>query len=341
MTSTADPADQTPETKPPRPPGSISADRPGIILDCDPGHDDVIALLVASRLCRLTAVTTVAGNAPLAECTRNALAVAEAFAIDVEVHAGAAVPLLVPPHHAPDIHGASGLGGTSLAAPTRTAVSSLAPAYLVERTKAEEGLWVVAVGPLTNIALALRLDPGFAQRIAGISIMGGGIGFGNVTPMAEFNIHFDPHAAAIVFDSGVPLRMCGLDVTHQVRVGAADAAGYRAQAEAAHGVVETRAGFVADVIEYFAARYAAATGNHAGGPMHDPCAVLAVSQPGLFEAEQLEVHVETEGPNRGMTYADLRGFPGRATPNVAVNRRADADAVRSAIHAAVAEAIAV
>ena len=332
--------------------------KPTVLLDCDPGHDDTIAILAASQLTNLVGITTVAGNAPLAMTTHNAQAVCDRFGIDVSVHAGADRPLLVAPHHAPDIHGPTGLGGTNLPDPNRTIDSTMAASFIIDASHQHSDLWLVPVGPLTNIALALRMDPSLADRIAGISVMGGGIEFGNVTPMAEFNLFFDPHAAKIVFDSGIPLQMCGLDLTHQVMVTPEDAAGFRGVATALNAgsppqndgstggdgkadptLHADRAGFVADVITYFAQRYQAVTGGEELGPMHDPCAVIAITNPELFTSEMLEVRVETEGANRGMTAADLRGFPGRATPNVLVHRQANATEIRRVMFEAVTKAI--
>ena len=187
-----------------------------IILDCDPGHDDAVAIVVAARHAELLGITTVAGNAPLDRTTHNALVVRELLGIDVPVHSGAARPLVAEPQH-----GAGGArrqrprrrrparrrGGRSTA-PTPSASSSR-PAAAVE------GAWLVAVGPLTNVALALRVAPDLAGRVAGISIMGGGT-FGNRSAVAEFNIWADPEAAAVVFGYGGPLVMAGLDVTHQL-----------------------------------------------------------------------------------------------------------------------------
>lgn len=306
-------------------------------MDCDPGHDDAIAILVASDLCDVAAITTVAGNAPLTHTTANALAIAGLFALTCPVFAGADRPLLVAPRHAPDIHGESGLDGTALPPPTRAVTDTHAVEAIIEITRAQEGTWLVPVGPLTNIALAMRLDPHLVDRIAGISLMGGGIGFGNVTPHGEFNLVFDPHAAAIVFDSGAHLAMSGLDLTHQVMV-TPDDEQLLHPADGSPG--SARRQFVADVLRVFSTRYQAVRGGPLQGPMHDPCAVLAVTHPELFRADFLEVHVTTEGPHAGMTAADIRGLPGRDTPNVHVQREIDAAAARTTMFDAVNRAIA-
>lgn len=283
------------------------AERPAVIVDCDPGHDDTVALVVAAAHTDLVGITTVSGNASLGDVTRNALAVAELFGIDAPVHAGADRPLVAPARHAPAVHGESGLGGTSLPAPTRTAGAGHAVEFLIETTRTRPGCWLVPVGPLTNIALALRLDPSIVERIAGISLMGGGAAIGNVTPTAEFNVWADPEAAAIVFEAGatVPLRMAGLDVTHQVRMTAADGDRLRAAADPAG-----RGAFLADVLAYYG-RNGNADGTDAGSPMHDPLAVLAITHPHLFTHTRRPVHVELAGTTRGMTVVDRRGAAAR------------------------------
>ena len=294
--------------------------RPNVLLDCDPGHDDAIALVFAAAATNLVGITTVAGNAPLSMTTTNARAIAELFGIDVPIGAGADRPLLVPPKHAPEIHGPTGLGGTHLPAPVRPLDPKIAANLILEASHRHEDLWIVAVGPLTNVALALRLDPSLADRLAGISIMGGALGAGNVTPAAEFNLYFDPHAARIVFESGIPLQMCGLDLTHQFMVAPSVGRELKSRAADSGERATARAGFLSDVIDYFADRYQHVSGGAMEGPMHDPCAVLALTHPELLSSERLEVRIEVEGPNRGMTLADLRGYPGVATPNVLVHR---------------------
>src|SRR6185295_12040855 len=186
-----------------------------ILLDCDPGHDDAVAIVVAARHAELLGITTVAGNAPLDRTTHNALVVRELLGSAVPVHAGADRPLLEPPHPAAMVHGASGLDGADLPAPTHPLDGTDAVEFLIDTCRATEGVWLVGVGPLTNLALALRTAPDLAGRIAGISVMGGGA-FGNRTAVAEFNIWADPEAAAVVFDYGGPLVMAGLDLTHQL-----------------------------------------------------------------------------------------------------------------------------
>src|SRR6478736_2602047 len=186
-----------------------------VLLDCDPGHDDVMAVLTAARYADLVAITTVAGNAALEYTTRNALVTCDLAGIEGPVHSGAAGPRSGPTQNAVHVHGNEGLDGVEIPRPARPVAGTDAAGFIVETVAETPGLWIVAVGPLTNVALALRADPELANRVAGISIMGGGT-FGNATAAAEFNIWADPEAADVVFRSGARIRMCGLDLTHQV-----------------------------------------------------------------------------------------------------------------------------
>lgn len=307
-------------------------DRPRVIVDCDPGLDDVAALALASATCDLVGVTTVAGNAPLGDCTRNALATLELLGVDVPVHAGADRPLIRPPRHADGVHGEDGLLGVEVPAPSRRAEPTSAVEYLIETTRGEEGLWLVPIGPLTNVALAVRADPGLADRLAGVSLMGGSLRTGNVTPVAEFNIWFDPDAAAIVFDAGAPIRMCGLDVTQQVLIDAAFAARVRDLGGPAPA-------FFGEVFSAYAASCEALTG-HAAGAMHDPCAVAALVAPELFRFERLHLAVARTGLAAGMTVGDRRGGRRgtRDAPNADVAVDVDPERMRELIFAALSAA---
>ncbi len=291
--------------------------RPKIILDCDPGHDDAVAILLAAQHCDVLAITTVSGNAPLALTTENALLMCQLAGLDIPVHAGADRPLLVPAAHAPRAHGATGLDGPPRPELHRSVTSTDAIGCIIKTVRAHDDVWLVPVGPLTNIALAFRQAPDIVERIAGVSLMGGAIGPGNVTPTAEFNIWADPHAAQIVFAAGAPLvRMAGLNLTHQLCVGPTETAALRD-----HG--GTVSAFVADLFDFYLAGYRERAGLEAA-PMHDPCAVLAVTRPDLFTFTARRVDVETDGTlTRGMTVADER--PGTdASPNCEVAVSIDA-----------------
>ncbi len=290
--------------------------RPRVIIDCDPGHDDAMALLLAGVHTELLGITTVSGNAPLAATTRNALLCTEILGLDVPVHAGAAQPLFVPARHAEQAHGRSGMDGPLLAEPARAVASLDAVRFIIDTLRREDDVWLVPIGPLTNIALALREAPDIATRVAGLSLMGGSAGAGNVTAAAEFNLWADPHAAAIVFASGAPLRMCGLNLTTQFLVDEATIAALRA-------IGNRAAIFAAELFEFYVRSARARTGRD-GAPLHDPCAVLALTHPQLLEGRRLPVAVETDGAlTRGMTVVDQRPWTRPEDANCLVYERID------------------
>ena len=271
-----------------------------VIVDCDPGHDDAIALVVAARHTDLVGVTTVAGNAPVERTTRNALVVLDLLGHPAPVHRGAARPLLEEPKHAPYVHGESGLDGADLPDPARAEAGEDAVAFIVESARAREGIWLVPTGPLTNIALALRRAPDLVDRIAGISLMGGSATVGNRTPVAEFNIWADPEAAAIVFGCGARVIQAGLHMTHELQTTPERLAELRA--------LPNRLGpLLSQLLGFFAATYVARHDGFVGAPIHDVCAVLALTHPDLFTRRLAHVVVETGGTHtRGMTVVDLR-----------------------------------
>jgi len=293
-------------------------ERPLLLLDCDPGHDDALALALAARHGDLVGVTTVAGNVPLERTTANALTMCEVLGLDVPVHAGSPRPLVAELRTAEFIHGASGLDGPAHPQHGRSAASHDAVGFIVDSVRAHPGvLWLIATGPLTNVALALRTAPDIAGALRGVSIMGGGIPMGNITPAAEFNILVDPEAADVVFRSGVPLTMAGLDATHQWMIDEPILERIRA----AGGAV---AAFCADLLDFYGAAYGKAYAGPNAGPLHDPLAVLAVTHPRLVTTERLHVAIELTGTHtRGMTVADLRGATLGAAPNVDVVRTVD------------------
>lgn len=273
--------------------------RPAIILDCDPGHDDAIALVVAARHAEVVGVTTVAGNAPLSATTRNAIIVRDMLGIDAPVHSGAERPLVQPPRHAGYVHGESGLDGADLPEPSGPPTSTDAVGWIIETCRAREGTWLVPTGPLTNIALALRSAPDLAHRIAGISLMGGGT-FGNRTAAAEFNIWCDPEAADVVFSYGGPLIMSGLDLTHQFQ-----AVPHRI--EMVRSLPGRFAAAIADLLVFFSHTYTSRHHGIGGAAVHDPLAVMALTHSGLFTHRNAHVEVETNGlRTAGMTIIDQR-----------------------------------
>lgn len=304
-------------------------DRPSIVLDCDPGHDDAIAIVVAARHTELLGITTVAGNAPLDRTSRNAIIVRDLLEIDVPVHTGAARPLVAEPKHAEYIHGESGMDGADLPEPSRPADGTDAVGFIIDTCRAHEGTWLVPIGPLTNIALALRAAPDLAGRIAGVSLMGGGT-FGNRTAVAEFNIWADPEAAAEVFAYGGPLMMCGLDLTHQLQA-------TPERIERVRMIPGRLASVIADLFAFFSGRYMARHDNMLGAAVHDPCAVMALTHPHLFRHVQSHVVVETQGQyTRGMTVIDQRHLIERPAPTCTLLTDIDADAGFAVIDEAIA-----
>jgi inosine-uridine nucleoside N-ribohydrolase len=298
---------------------SVMSGRPTILLDCDPGHDDVVAILVASRFADLVGITTVAGNAALAHTTHNARVMRDLLALDIEVHSGAIRPLLAEPHTATFVHGESGLDGADLPVPHRPVDGIDAAGFIVDTCRATAGIWLVATGPLTNIALALRRAPDLASQLAGISLMGGGT-FGNRSSVAEFNVWADPEAAAIVYGSGVPLVMAGLDVTHQFLV-------TPPRIEEVSAIEGQLAAVLAGLFRFFAATYIRRHDHIAGAALHDPLAVMALTHPELFQISERHVVVETRGEHtRGMTVIDRRDLVERPAPNCRVLEGVDADA---------------
>lgn len=290
-----------------------------MLIDCDPGLDDAIALLTASKLADLVGITTVNGNVGLDHTTHNALAVAQVAGIEVPIHRGAAKPLVNEPMDASHVHGPTGLGSVVIPDVTRTVDSDDAVAFILDMARSVSGLHLVPVGPLTNIALALQADPTLPSRLSGITIMGGAAVGGNVTATAEFNIWADPEAAAIVFRDGGPITMVGLDVTHQVLMGSAERDAMRAADTAS-------ARLAADLLDYAVDRAGELSG-WAGAPIHDASAVIAVTHPELFGGTNNHVEIELEGVHtRGMTVVDTRA-DAAGNPTVKVLRTVDAPAV--------------
>ncbi len=278
--------------------------RQKIILDCDPGHDDAIALLLAAKhpALELLAVTTVAGNQTLEKTTQNALKVCSLAGIrDVPVAMGMDRPLVRPARHAADIHGVTGMDGPNVPEPDIELARQHAVDLLIELLLDSDGdITLVPTGPLTNIATAIRREPAIVPKIQAISLMGGAIGVGNVTPSAEFNIWFDPEAASIVFGCGRPITMVPLEVTHQA-LATEEIVG---RLRAANRPV---ASFAADLLVFFADSYKNVFGFPAP-PVHDPCAVAAVLEPDIIQSAQMYVEIETiSESSAGRTICDVYG----------------------------------
>jgi inosine-uridine nucleoside N-ribohydrolase len=288
-----------------------------IVIDCDPGHDDAIAILLAlasPNEVDLIGVTTVAGNQTLDKTTRNALVTLEVGGRpDIPVAAGADAPLRRPLRTAAHVHGETGLDGPELPEPSAQPVDMHAADFLAQLI--EPGVILVPTAPLTNIALLLERHPDVHERIDRIVWMGGAIGEGNVTPAAEFNAFVDPEAAAAVFASGIPITMIGLDVTHKALF---------TRAHAEHLREAGRAGrFVAELSDFFQ-RFHERSYGFEGSPIHDAMAVAHVIDPSLVTTRHVNVSVEKSSELcDGRTVVDLRGVTGRE-PNADVGVDVDA-----------------
>jgi purine nucleosidase len=294
-----------------------------IIIDCDPGQDDALAILLALASpedLEVLAVTAVAGNVPLALTQKNARKIVElAGRGDVPVFAGCERPLVRLPVTAEHVHGRTGLDGADLPEPA----VPLAPGHAVDaivdlvQGRPAGTVTICPVGPLTNVASALTKAPDIARRIRQIVLMGGAIGEGNITPSAEFNIYVDPHAARIIFEAGIPIVMHGLDVTHQALVTPDRLAAIRSL-----DTPVSRA--VAGLLEFYNIFDQTRRGR-SGAPLHDPCAIAWLLRPDLFSARECHVAIETEGElTLGRTVVDWSGRHGRQ-PNASVIHAVDAD----------------
>jgi inosine-uridine nucleoside N-ribohydrolase len=268
-----------------------------IILDCDPGHDDAIAILLAlaSPEVELRAVTAVSGNAPLHHTVANAIRVLDHVGrADIPVAAGADRPLVQDPFTPGDVHGPTGMDGPDLPPPSRPP-SDLHAIDLMARTveQSDEPVTLVPTGPLTNVALFIARHPELAARLERIVLMGGSTGYGNVTPNAEFNIWADPDAARRVFISDVDVTMVGLDVTHKALFAFDEVERLRARGSAGR--------LVAELVDFYARSHK----DWGGTPIHDAVAVAEVIQPGLLTLEECHVDVDCGPVCRGRTICDL------------------------------------
>ncbi len=292
-----------------------------LIVDCDPGQDDAVALLMAFAAPEeldLLGITAVAGNVPLALTESNARRVRDLGGRpDMPVYAGCPRPMMREPVTAERIHGPTGIDGADLPEPSRPAEAAHAVDFLVETLLAvPEPVTLATLGPLTNIALAIVKNPAILANVREIVAMGGAIGTGNVTASAEFNIFADPHAAHVVFEAGAPLTMIGLDVTHQ-------AIATPPRLEAIRALGTDPAAAVCGMLDLYGAKNM--TAYHHGAPLHDPCVIACLLRPELFEGREMRVDIDTaDGPCFGRTVCDIRGRSGRLA-NARVLERIDAD----------------
>lgn len=303
-----------------------------VIIDCDPGHDDVFALWLAAGnpSLDLVAVTTVGGNVPLEYTTRNArIALSVAGVTDVPVAAGAAGPLVRPLQTAEWIHGENGLGGPELPEPTVPLDARSATELIADTlTDAAEPVAIIATGPITNVAILLRDRPELAGRIREIVWMGGSTERGNATPYAEFNALVDPEALDLVLRSGVRFTMVGLNVTHLALVTPA----VREQVAA---VGNATAAFGDELFDFFCRTNDEVFGMP-DGPLHDPVAVAVLADPGCVELRHTRLDIELRGlETAGATSVDLDGMLARE-PNAWVAVELDVERFWAGVASSVA-----
>jgi purine nucleosidase len=294
-----------------------------IVIDTDPGQDDAVAILAALASPEdldVLAITAVAGNVPIDKTVTNALALVELVGRpDVPVYRGSARPMVKELVTAEYVHGPTGLDGADLPPPTIAPTEGHAVDHLVDLLMSrDEPTTVCTLGPLTNVALALVKEPAITTRIDQLVMMGGGFfEGGNTTPAAEFNIYVDPHAAHVVFTSGIPIVMMPLDVTHQAIT--------TPERLRRFGDLGTPAGDAVAGMLGFYDRFDKSKYGLEGGPLHDPSVIAYLLSPDLFRGKEVSVEIETApGPTQGMTLVDWWGVTG-TEPNALVMNEIDDD----------------
>ncbi len=302
-----------------------------VIIDCDPGHDDAIALLLAFARPELDVrgVTVVAGNHELEKTTANTLRVLEFAGIETDIHAGYEKPLVRQLITAPDVHGESGLDGPEIPGPQGKPGERHAVRFIIEEIRrCEDKVTLIPTGPLTNIAAALKGAPGIADRIEEIILMGGAVRGGNRTAAAEFNILVDPEAAHIVFEADIEKTMVGLDVTREAMF-------YPDDIEEIKEMGNPVAEMAGELLEFFL-QYHREKLDMEGCPLHDPLAVAAALDDKVLKTEHLPVKVECEGRyTRGATVVDYDGLT-FGEPNMHVALEVDAPKFRHMVKKALA-----
>ncbi|MBF9314135.1 ribonucleoside hydrolase [Bifidobacteriaceae bacterium NR002] len=276
-----------------------------VILDCDPGHDDAMAILLAlgNPNIDLIGVTTVGGNQSLEKVTYNARATLEmAHATNIPVHAGCDRPMIRPLEVAAAVHGETGLDGVTLPEPTRPLDEGHAVNWIIDTIMSHEPgtITLVPTGPLTNIAMAVRMEPRIVSRVKEVVLMGGGYHVGNWSAVAEFNIKTDPEAAHVVFNEAWPITMVGLDLTHQALC--------TPEAQAKIDAVGTPlAAFASGLMDFFRKAYQN-NQDFIDPPVHDPCTIAYLIDHSVVKTRRCPLDVEIKGDlTLGMTVADLRG----------------------------------
>lgn len=294
-----------------------------IIIDTDPGQDDAAAIMLAlgSPELQILGITTVAGNVPLSRTSTNARIILEFCArTDVKVFAGADKPIARPLITAEHVHGKTGLDGPELHEPQMPLQVQHAVDFIIEtlRNEPEGSVTLCTLGPLTNIATALQKAPDVAGRVRELVMMGGGFfEGGNITPAAEFNIYVDPEAAAAVFQSGIPIVMMPLDVTHKVLT-------LKSRVAKLREIANRPATALVEMLEFFE-RFDVEKYGSDGGPLHDPTVIAYLLKPELFAGRDCNVEIETVSPlTVGMTVIDWWQVTGRKH-NARVMKDVDAD----------------
>ena len=291
-----------------------------MILDCDTGHDDAIALMVASKHpdIELLGVTVVAGNQTLPKTLKNTLNVADHLGLNVPVYGGMSLPLVREQYVADDVHGETGLDGPVFGELHKKAEDKHAVLYLIDTLMASDGdITLVPVGPLTNIATAMRMEPRIIPKIQEIVLMGGAVGLGNASPAAEFNIYADPEAAHVVFTSGVKITMMPLDLTNT-------ALANMQIIERMEGIGNKAGKLFGDIMRFtFSSQ---AVNGLDAGPVHDVTAVTYLVAPELYHTQDMFVEIDTNryGPGYGRTICDANNRYHRK-PNATVGMSIDLD----------------
>jgi purine nucleosidase len=280
-----------------------------IIIDTDPGVDDALTILLAlaSPEIELEALTTTQGNVTIENATRNALSVLELGGVEkIPVAGGSSLPLVQPPRASVLVHGRTGLGRSNLPDPKDKPLSMHAVDFLIERFLSEPGeLSLFAIGPLTNLALAIRKEPRFTESVRELVIMGGAIREGgNVTPLTEFNIYVDPHAAHIVFHSGIPITLIPLDVTHKCILN-------QAHIDRMARIASPVSSFITDAVEDYM-KISLEWGQE-GCALHDPLTLATIIAPDLLTLRECAVDVDiSTGVSMGKTFADFTNRAGKS-----------------------------
>lgn len=272
-----------------------------ILIDCDPGHDDALAIIVAlanTQQLNVLGVTTIGGNQTLEKVTKNAKNILSFLQADIPLAAGQSGPLVKPLKTAPEAHGDSGMDGPYFDGRDYPLSNMNGVDFLYKKMiESKENVTLVALGPLTNLALLIKNYPEVKEKIECIALMGGGIDHGNQTALAEFNIYVDPEAAEIVFQSGLPIIMAGLDVTERAEITVAEINSLQGKGKVSQ--------LAYDLLSFYNK-----SGQQFGfinSPIHDLCAVAYLLEPNIFKGKQANIHVITDDSlARGLTYGDFR-----------------------------------